>query len=61
MFNMFFFPFLIGDLIPEGELAWQVILDLKEIVELVVAPVHTNKTIAYLNVKVFCLYVAEVE
>ena len=47
-----FLPFLIGDLIPEGELAWQVILDLKEIVELVVAPVHTHETIAYLDVKV---------
>ena len=47
-----FLPFLIGDLIPEGELAWQVILDQKEIVELVVAPVHTHETIAYLDVKV---------
>ncbi|KAJ8347978.1 hypothetical protein SKAU_G00265670 [Synaphobranchus kaupii] len=41
-----------GDLIPEDELAWQVILDLKEIVELAVAPVHTHETIAYLDVKV---------
>lgn len=47
-----FLPFLIGDLVPEAELAWQVILDLKEIVELVVAPVHTRETIAYLDVKV---------
>ena len=45
-------PFLVGDFIQEGELAWQVILDLKEIVELVVAPVHTDETIAYLDVKV---------
>lgn len=45
-------PFLVGDLIPEGKLAWQVILNLKEIVELVVAPVHTDETIAYLDVKV---------
>lgn len=45
-------PFLVGNLIPEGELAWQVILDLKEIVELVVAPVHTDETIAHLDVKV---------
>ncbi|KAL6472424.1 hypothetical protein MHYP_G00186120 [Metynnis hypsauchen] len=44
--------YLPGDLVPEGELAWQVILDLKEIVELVVAPVHTQETIAYLDVKV---------
>ena len=49
-----FLPFLIGDLIPEGELAWQVILDLKciEIVQLVAAPTHTHETIAYLDVKV---------
>lgn len=45
-------PFLIGDLIPEDELAWQVILDLKVIVELAVAPVHTDETIAYLDVNV---------
>lgn len=47
-----FLPFLIGDFVPEDELAWQVILDLKEIVELAVAPVHTQETIAYLDVKV---------
>ena len=47
-----FLPFLIGDLIPEGELAWQAILYLKEIVELVAAPVHTYETIACLDVKV---------
>lgn len=47
-----FLPFLIGDLVPEDELAWQVLLDLKEIVELVVAPVHTKETIAYLDIKV---------
>lgn len=43
--------YLLGDLVPEDELAWKVILDLKEIVELVVAPVHTDETIAYLDVK----------
>lgn len=30
----------------------QVILDLKNIVKLVVAPVHTGQTIAYLEVKI---------
>ncbi len=45
-------PFLIGDLIPEDELAWQVILDLKEIVQLAVAPAHTDETIAYLDIRV---------
>ena len=38
---------------PENEPAWQVILHLKDIVELVVAPVHTEETVAYLEVKIF--------
>lgn len=46
------FPFLVGVLVPEDELAWQVLLDLKEIVELAVAPVHNDETVAYLDVKV---------
>lgn len=46
-------PFVIGHILPEDEPAWQVILDLKEIVELVVAPVHTDETIAYLEAKVY--------
>ena len=45
-------PFLIGPKIPEHEPAWQVLLDLKEIVELVVAPVHNNESIAYLECKI---------
>lgn len=44
-------PFLVGVLVPEDELAWQVLLDLKEIVELAVALVHTDETVAYLDVK----------
>lgn len=38
-------PFVIGRIVPEDEPAWLVILDLKDIVELVVAPVHTDETI----------------
>ena len=45
-------PFLIGPKIPEHEPAWQVLLDLKVIVELVVAPVHNNESIAYLECKI---------
>ncbi len=45
-------PFIIGDLIPEGEPAWLVLLDLKEIVELAVAPLHNQETIAYLDCKI---------
>lgn len=37
-------PFLIGHKIPEHEPVWQVLLDLKQIVELVVAPVHSNES-----------------
>lgn len=42
-------PFLIGSKIPQYELVWQVLLDLKQIVELVVAPVHSDYSIAYLQ------------
>ncbi len=45
-------PFLIGPQIPEHEPAWQILLDLKEIVELVVAPVHNDESIAYLESKI---------
>ena len=45
-------PFIIGDLIPEAEAAWHVLLDLKEIVELSVAPLHNQETIAYLDCKI---------
>lgn len=46
-------PFIIGQIVPEGEPAWQVILDLKDVVELVVAPFHTDETIAYLEAKIY--------
>lgn len=45
-------PFMVGELIPDGESAWLVILDLKDIVELTVAPVQSTETIAYLNSKI---------
>lgn len=45
-------PFLIGSKIPEHEPVWQVLLDLKQIVELVVAPVHSDESIAYLQSKI---------
>ena len=40
-------PFLIGHTVPEDEPAWQVLMDRKDIVELVVAPVHTEESVAY--------------
>jgi len=45
-------PFIIGKLVPSDEPAWQVILDLKDIAELVVAPVHCLESIAYLECKI---------
>lgn len=45
-------PFIIGHLVPEGEMAWQILMDLKDIVELVVAPTHTDESIAYLQAKI---------
>lgn len=46
------FPFMIGDVIPERESVWEIILDLKEIVELAVAQVHTEESIGYLQCKI---------
>lgn len=45
-------PFMVGPFVPEGELAWKVILYLKDIVELVPAPVQTEETVAYLEFKI---------
>lgn len=42
-------PFIIGHLVPEDEMAWQILMDLKDVVELVVAPTHTDESIAYLE------------
>lgn len=39
-------------IIPEDEPAWQLILDLKYIVDPVVCPVHTNESVAYLETKI---------
>lgn len=47
-----FLPFLVGQLVPPDEPAWQVILDLKDMVELVVAPVHTAQSIAFLEARI---------
>ena len=47
-----FLPLTIGSKIPEGEPAWEVLLVLKDIVELVVSPVHTEESICYLDSKI---------
>ena len=45
-------PLLVGSRVPESDSAWQVLMTLKDIVELAVAPVHTVETIAYLDFKI---------
>ncbi|XP_042084783.1 uncharacterized protein LOC102293912 isoform X2 [Haplochromis burtoni] len=47
-----FLPLIIGSKIPEGEPAWEVLLVLKDIAELVVSHVHTEESICYLDSKI---------
>ena len=42
-------PFIIGAKVPLDEPAWQVLLTLKDITELVVSPIHTEDSISYLD------------
>lgn len=37
---------------PVEEPAWKILTDLKDIVDLIVSPVHTEESIAYLNFKI---------
>lgn len=46
-----FFPLLPGQKVPTDEPAWKLLADLKDIVEVVVSPVQTQESIAYLNFK----------
>lgn len=47
-----FFPLLLGQKVPTDEPAWQLLADLKDIVDLVVSPVQTKESIGYLNFKI---------
>lgn len=47
-----FFPLLIGLKVPTDEPAWKLLADLKDIVEVVVSPVQTHESVAYLNFKI---------
>lgn len=47
-----FLPFIIGPLVPEDDKAWQILMALKDVVELLVAPTHTEESIAYLECKI---------
>ncbi|XP_056443822.1 uncharacterized protein LOC130380603 [Gadus chalcogrammus] len=45
-------PFLIGLRVPESDPVWQVLMVLKDIVELVMSPAHTEESICYLDTKI---------
>lgn len=47
-----FLSFIIGHLVPENEMALQVLMVLKDIVELLVSPTHSEESIAYLECKI---------
>lgn len=45
-------PFLIGSKVPEDDGAWNVLMDLKDMVELIICPVFTDESIQYLQMKI---------
>lgn len=45
-------PLLIGHCVPEGDNTWEVLMLLKDIVELAVAPRHTEETLHFLDCKI---------
>lgn len=47
-----FLPLLIGHHIPEGEKTWSVVLELKDIVELLSSPSFTTETLCYLEARI---------
>ncbi|KAL6478150.1 hypothetical protein MHYP_G00139850 [Metynnis hypsauchen] len=44
--------FMVGEKIPQDDKVWQLLMTLKDIVELVMAPVHTDQSIGYLDSKI---------
>lgn len=45
-------PFVIGSKVPEDDGAWNVLMDLKDMVELIICPVFTDESIQYLQMKI---------
>ena len=45
-------PLIVGNVIPEGDGAWAVLMELKDLLELVLAPSFTEETIQYLQSKI---------
>lgn len=45
-------PLIIGSRIPSDDPAWQILMTLKDIVELSVSPIHSLESVAYLELKI---------
>ncbi|CAL9691333.1 unnamed protein product [Knipowitschia caucasica] len=45
-------PLMIGDKVPEDDPAWEVLMTLRDVVELVMAPLHTDESIGYMESKI---------
>ena len=45
-------PFLIGHCVPEGDDTWEILMLLKDIIELAVAPRHTEETLHFMEWKI---------
>jgi hypothetical protein len=45
-------PLMIGHTVPDGDGAWTILMDLKDIVELVLSPTFDDKSIDYLKTKI---------
>lgn len=45
-------PFIVGFKVPESEPAWHLLMDPKDIVELVVSPFHTEDRIRFLDTEI---------
>lgn len=47
-----FLPLLVGPIVPAREPAWELLLDLKDIIDILVCPVQTEESVAYLSFKI---------
>ena len=47
-----FLPLIIGNRVPEGDQTWEVILELKDLVELLATPFYTLDSLSYLQSKI---------
>lgn len=49
---MHFLPFIIGHRVPEGDQTWELVLELKDLVELLSTPYFTSDSLCYIQAKI---------